>query len=135
MKGSASSTCTMERSSKEPSSQNTISVTAKGLGERLMASDVPGSREAADREPRQHQHHDGGAAPRHRHHEGDGEERAGDGRERQGPGQGADEAEIEHEHGPEGRRLRRAEHRRVGERIAQQALQRRRPRGRRPSRS
>ena len=41
MKGSASSTCIMERSSKEPSSQKTISVTAKGLGERLMASDVP----------------------------------------------------------------------------------------------
>ena len=31
----------MERSSNEPSSQKTISVTAKGLGERLMASDVP----------------------------------------------------------------------------------------------
>ena len=33
--------------------------------------------------------------------------------------------EIDHEHGPESRRLRRAEDRRVGERIAQQALQRR----------
>ncbi len=41
MKGAASQTWTIERSSNEPSSQNTISVTAKGLGERLMASDVP----------------------------------------------------------------------------------------------
>ena len=40
MKGAASQTCTLDRSSSDPSSQNTISATAKGLGERLIASDV-----------------------------------------------------------------------------------------------
>ena len=123
MKGRASSTWTMERSSKEPSSQNTISVTAKGLGERLMASDVPAPARLPTASPASTSTTMVALRPATATTRAMESERAGDGREGQGPGQGADEAGIDHEHGPEGRRLRRAEHRRVGERIAQQALQ------------
>ena len=90
-----------------------------------MASDVPAPARLPIARARQHQNHDGGVSARHRDHQRDGDERAGDRRHRQQPREGADEAEIQDHDGPESRGLGSAENRRIGERIAQQSLQRR----------
>ena len=122
---SAKRTCVMARSSSEPSSQNTISVTAKGFGDRLMASEVA----APARLPMASPASTSTTVPPSRPAtattsaiETSAPRIAASG---SAAGERTGEPEIEHEHGPERGRLRRAEHRRVGERIAQQPLQRR----------
>ena len=125
MKGAASHTCTMERSSNEPSSQNTISVTAKGLGDRLMASDVPAPARLPMARPASTSTTMVALRPATATTSAMETSAPAIAATGSSPREGADEAEIQHDDGSESRRLRRAENRRIGERIAQQSLQRR----------
>ena len=83
------------------------------------------ARKARDRKARQNQNQQPGIAARdreQREHRGEGRH---DRRDRQRVGAHIGKAERDHQHRAEGRRLRRAEQRGRGQRIAQQALQRR----------
>ncbi|MEY9322757.1 hypothetical protein ABIF29_009556 [Bradyrhizobium elkanii] len=93
--------------------------------ERFITSAVAAPRKARDREPGEDQDQEPGIAAGDRKQREHGAEGGDDRHHRQRVGAHIGEAQRDHQHRAEGRRLRRAEQRRRGQRIAQQPLQRR----------
>ena len=122
--GSARYTCARLRSASDPSIQNRISSAAYGLGAKFKRERRQRGRERVDRDAGQHDRQEVAAAARERVQRGEREQRAHDRAERQQQRRGAREPEVEHDDGAERCAARCAEQPGLGERIAQQALQR-----------
>jgi hypothetical protein len=125
MKGAAIQTWVMERSWSEPIIQKTISDTAKGLGERLSASEVSAPASALIAMPARMSVSDEPLGPARRRISATPIGGAREGEERQAEREGGGQARVDRDDRAERGRARDADESGLGQRVAQVALHRR----------
>ncbi len=132
--GAASQTWVRLRSASEPIIQNTISTDANGFCDRLRASEISAVAMAETARPARIERDRPAVDAGQRHHRQHGDGSADQSADRQCQGEGLRQAQVDRQHRAQRRAARHADQARLGQRIAQVALQRRAARARAPRR-